>query len=152
MNELDFVWQNALLIANAMLIGAAALAVVQIRREFRQSRAFWTSPAAVAMQPAAYDDRELRRMVDRRITMLEKYIERYYSHPMPPATTVPGTDDVAVTIQRQNELPMEYAVRMVKSGAAMDDLVRGCGLNLGEAQLLMRLHAATPHADSATQH
>ena len=37
-------------------------------------------------------------------------------------------------------LPIENAVRMARHGASIDDLVRSCGLNIGEAQLMQKLH------------
>ncbi len=131
----DSFWQYALLLPNALLIAAAGLAVVRVRNELRATRAFWSSPAMTAMQPEPYDDRDLRRMFDRRITMFEKYLEQQIVSRTESAAESPTTS------QRNNELPVEYAVRMVRSGACADDLVRGCGLNKGEADLLMRLHA-----------
>jgi hypothetical protein len=37
-------------------------------------------------------------------------------------------------------LPIENAVRMAKQGASIDDLTRNCGLNIGEARLMQKLH------------
>jgi hypothetical protein len=31
-------------------------------------------------------------------------------------------------------------MRMAKLGASIDDLTRNCGLNIGEAQLMQKLH------------
>jgi Protein of unknown function (DUF2802) len=131
----DSFWQYGLLLSNALLIAAAGIAVIRIRSEMRAARAFWSSPAVSAMQPEPYDDRDLRRMVDRRITMLEKYLEHQIESR---AADVP---EPAVLAPHKSEMPVEYAVRMARAGASADDLVRGCGLNKGEAELLMRLHA-----------
>lgn len=142
----DSFWQYGLLLSNALLIGAAGLAVVRVRSELRATRAFWSSPAGTAMQPEPYDDRDLRRMFDRRITMFEKYLEQQIISRAAVAAEAP-----AVT-PRNSEPPVEYAVRMVRSGASADDLVRGCGLNKGEADLLMRLHANTKNASVPLTH
>ena len=40
----------------------------------------------------------------------------------------------------ESRLPIENAVRMAKHGASIEELVRGCGLNIGEAQLMRKLH------------
>ncbi len=37
-------------------------------------------------------------------------------------------------------LPIENAVRMAKKGATIDDLTRTCGLNIGEARLMKKMH------------
>jgi hypothetical protein len=46
------------------------------------------------------------------------------------------------------EFPMEHAARLAKSGASVDELTRNCGLNIGEARLVRRLHgqAEVPRA------
>ena len=143
----DAFWQYALLLSNALLLGAAALVIVRLRRELHAMREFWTSPAMAAMQPEPYDDRDLRRMFDRRLTMLQKYVEQQVA--ARPTTVV---ESPAAVAPRSNELPVEYATRMAQAGASVDDLVRGCGLNKGEAQLLMRLHAGRTSATQATTH
>jgi len=38
------------------------------------------------------------------------------------------------------EFPMEHAARLAKGGASVDELTRNCGLNIGEARLIRRLH------------
>ena len=51
------------------------------------------------------------------------------------------------------DLAVEHAVRLAKRGASVEVLTRDCGLNIGEAELLHRLHGkqpdATPTARSA---
>ncbi len=131
----EMLMQHGLLLANAILLAAAALALARGRTELRRMRAFLTSPAAAAMQADPYDDRELRRMFDRRCTMLEARLEQLVER------HARRTGVAAALPPQKNELPVEYAVRMAQSGAGLDDLVRGCGLNRGEAQLLLRLHA-----------
>ncbi|ANO51064.1 DUF2802 domain-containing protein [Woeseia oceani] len=143
----DAFWQYSLLLANALLLGAAALVIVRLRRELHTMREFWTSPAMAAMQPEPYDDRDLRRMFDRRLTMLQKYVEQQVA-----ARPNMVAESPAAVAPRSNELPVEYATRMARAGASEDDLVRGCGLNKGEAQLLMRLHAGRTSATQAITH
>ena len=143
----DSFWQYALLLSNACLVAAAALTLIRSRSEMRAMREFWTSPAMLAMQPEAYDDRDLRRMLDRRITMLQKYVEQKIER-----SGDEETRKSAAVVLRGNELPLEYAARMARGGASVEDLIRGCGLNKGEAQLLMRLHAGQQAASQTTTH
>lgn len=39
-------------------------------------------------------------------------------------------------------LPIENATRMARHGASVEELTRACGLNVGEAELLKKLHGA----------
>ena len=48
----------------------------------------------------------------------------------------------------ERQLPIEHAVRMARHGASIDDLTRNCGLNIGEARLMQKLHGQT-HVSSA---
>jgi hypothetical protein len=135
-------WQYALLLSNVFLLGAAALALVQVRRELRDSRRFWQGPTAASMQGEAYDDRGLRRMIDDRIAKLAANIERTQR---PPAA-------VEQAPVRAAPVSFEHATRMARQGASIDDLVLGCGLNKGEAQLLLRMHANNSLAESSATH
>jgi hypothetical protein len=38
-------------------------------------------------------------------------------------------------------LPMERATTLARSGATVDELTRSCGLSIGEARLMRRLHS-----------
>ena len=49
----------------------------------------------------------------------------------------------------ESSLPIENAVRMAKHGASIDDLIRNCGLNIGEAQLMRKLHGKAANAPTA---
>jgi hypothetical protein len=50
--------------------------------------------------------------------------------------------------QIERHMPIEHAVRMARHGASVDDLTRNCGLNIGEARLMQKLHGQT-HVSSA---
>ena len=45
-------------------------------------------------------------------------------------------------------LPIENAVRMARHGASIDELVRNCGLNIGEARLMQKLHSKAAAAQT----
>ena len=124
-----------LLIANAALIVAAAFAVMRVERALHESSEFWSSPTgvavrderAVASQPDA--DRVARQLqsMQQSINELRHWVED-------------GSQD------RAADLPVQHAVRMVKRGASIDELADTCGLSLGEAELLRRLHGERRHA------
>ncbi|SEQ17315.1 Protein of unknown function [Ectothiorhodospira magna] len=45
-----------------------------------------------------------------------------------------------VLMRDADEGPYRQALRMVRQGATRDDLVAGCGLSAGEAELLLAMH------------
>lgn len=120
---------------------AAAVLCAAMRREQNEFAQNLLDASTDEELHERFDDRELRRMFDRRLTILEERLVQILRESQKPAALpVPPL---------KNELPVEYAVRMARSGASVDDLVRGCGLNIGEAQLILRLHAST-RAPAAT--
>lgn len=130
------------IIGTGAMIAAAVLCAAMRREQNEFARSILETTIEAPVE--RFDDRELRRMFDRRLTILEERLIRILREntkkaplPVPPL---------------KNELPVEYAVRMARSGASVDDLVRGCGLNIGEAQLLLRLHASQRAPASAITH
>jgi hypothetical protein len=127
---------NLLLICNAVLLSVAAIAIIRFRTQARRFEKFWDSPTGVsfadtqslqAQQPAPVKDVQL----EQRVTELQSVVRTLASR-----TQETGTTDTG-------KLPTENAVRMARHGASMDELIRNCGLNIGEAQLMRKLHGKT---------
>lgn len=125
-----------LLIANASLVAACSIALIRFCRQARRFEKFWDSPtgltivetqslqAAMASRaPAGVDPR-----LEERVAELQAVVRTLAKKSQPGRDTFEGS------------LPIENAVRMAKSGASIDDLIRNCGLNIGEAQLMRKLH------------
>jgi len=126
----------ALLIANACLVAAAALAILRFQRMMRKSRSFWESPTGAAMQRPVPVPGEQDRLLAHEIAVLQKTVASLCNKERP-------TQEVSV-----ERLPLEHAVRMARHGASVDDLTKKCGLNIGEARLMRRLHGR--RADAST--
>lgn len=122
-----------LLFSNAALLAAATIALVRFRRQARRFEDFWSSPTGVSLadtqsqqtstEPAA------NPQLERRVTELQSVVRTLAKKERVGNREVP---DVG--------LPIENAVRMAKHGATIDELIRSCGLNIGEAQLMRKLH------------
>ena len=123
---------NMLLIANAALLAAAVIAITRFRKQARRFEKFWDSPAGVSLadaqaleaKPEPRTDPEL----EKRITELQGVVRSM------------ATKDRLERKDNENRMPIENAVRMAKHGASIEELVRSCGLNIGEAQLMRKLH------------
>lgn len=121
-----------LLIANTILLAAAALAVMKVRRQMRRFQEFWSSPTGMSLAASKPDAEPTRpqanRHLERRVAELQSVVRTLAKREQPAASP------------RDANLPIENAVRMARHGASIDDLVRSCGLNIGEAQLMQKLH------------
>lgn len=135
MNIFDIEITYLVVIANAVLIAAAALAILRFSRHSRELLGFWRSPTgeALAGQPAESDVvRKLLKAtmrLERRVDLLHQQLQELSNRP---ERVVP--DNV-------RPLPIDNAARMARSGASIEELTRTCGLNIGEAKLLRQLHA-----------
>lgn len=120
---------NILLLSNALLAAAAALAVLRCQRLLRRPANVDTQPASA---PAASVQNDPQTdTVQQRILALQKIADEL-------------SQQEKVRLRHDDcESPYESAVRMVKSGADADALTKTCGLNKGAAQLMVRLHAKT---------
>ena len=137
---------NLLLFSNAVLLAAAAIAILRFRSQARRFEKFWDSPTGVSladeqalkaqpenMLPESRPDPEL----ERRVAELQSVVRTL-------AKNKPSVPEAV-----ESSLPIENAVRMAKHGASIDDLIRNCGLNIGEAQLMRKLHGKAANAPTA---
>ena len=133
MNFSDTTALYMLIIANAALLAAAAIAVVRVRRQMRRFEKFWNSPTGVSLasrEPVQEQPRpQANRHLERRVTELQRVVKTLARREQPAVKPVDGS------------LPIENAVRMARHGASIDELVRSCGLNIGEARLMQKLHS-----------
>lgn len=121
----------ALLFANAALVAAAALAILRFQRMLRESRAFWESPTGAALRTQNPVQIDHGKLLAHEIAVLQKTVAKLCHREQRQAEAPPS-------------LPLEHAVRMAKRGASVEDLTRSCGLNIGEARLMRKLHGQRP--------
>ena len=121
-----------LLIANATMLAAAAIAIVRFQRQMRRFEEFWNSPTGTSLADSQPVDEQPRpqanRHLERRVTELHSVVRALAQKQRVAAKPV------------ETNLPIENAVRMARHGATIDELVRSCGLNIGEARLMQKLH------------
>lgn len=129
-----------LLAANLLVLIGGLLAILRLRQLCRQQKQFWSSPTGAALADKSDEHERQQLLVNLR---LEKQLSAMQA-------------ELKTIFNQQNDrhsseraLPIDNAVRMARSGASIDDLTRSCGLNLGEAQLMKKLHGAAP---SVTAH
>lgn len=118
--------------ANAALVAIACLALLRFERRWQRIENIWNSAAELARSDSASQDSLLKPQASQRLEQqlaeLQRVVERMQ-------TKVPRAAQVV-----ERAAPIENAVRMARQGASIGDLTRNCGLNLGEARLLQKLH------------
>ncbi len=131
-----------LLSANAVLLAIASLAVLRFEYRWKRIEQFWDSPTGAALGDAADDEMlaqiEATRSLEKRLGELQRTVK------------IMDMNSPKETPSVERNLPIENAIRMARSGASVEDLTRTCGLNVGEARLMQKLHgqaskAARPH-------
>lgn len=121
-----------LLICNALLLSAAAIAVLQFHQQFRRGEQFWRSPTG-----AALTEKESQR--HRQQILVNMRLERKLSELHGKLDSV-FSDEHQSSVLAERPLPIDNAARMARHGASVEDISRNCGLNIGEAQLMQKLH------------
>lgn len=139
MNIPDDQLLQLLLLANAVLLAAAAIAVGRFCSRFERMTRFWQSPTGAAIADKASQQERHQLLVNLR---LEKQL----------CGLQDKIDALADAEQSANlrpqQLPIDNAIRMAKNGASIDELTRTCGLNIGEARLMQKLHRETAQLDT----
>ena len=123
---------HLLLIANAAMLAAAAIAIVRFRKQARRFEKFWESPVGAAMAETEALNAKAKTEPDpelsRKVSELQSVVWKL-------AQKKPVAEQAS-----KKQLPIENAVRMAKHGASIGELIRSCGLTIGEAQLMRKLH------------
>lgn len=129
----------ALFAANALMLAAAVLAILRFQRMCQESADFWNSPSGSAIHMDSPTRKEHSERVVHEIEVLQKLVAKLCESEGPRAQSLPG------------KLPLRRAVRMAKSGASIEDLTKGCGLNIGEARLMKTIHGGHVAANVAAE-
>lgn len=114
--------------ATALLAAAASIAIVRFQKKLRDSAAFWASPAGDVVREEASAAESAEVSVADQLAELRLLLASLATR---------ERNAVSVTA---GESRIENAVMLARQGASLNELAKHCGLNNGEAQLLIRLH------------
>lgn len=124
-----------LLASNALLVAAASIAVIRFRRQCLRLQHFWNSPTGANLAGRGTEQERQAILVnmrlERKLSELQKCLQSL------------SQSDHARSAPIERILPIDNAVRMAKSGASVEDLTRSCGLNIGEATLMQKIHKSS---------
>lgn len=126
--NLYYLAEYALPLANVCLLGAAIMVIVRMQRVLAGKAIYSKLAAGNAIEAQVAEIDEHCRIVSERLGEIQDQIERF------------NHLERLLIGPVSRELPMEHAARLAKGGASVDDLTRNCGLNIGEARLVRRLH------------
>lgn len=121
-----------LLTANALLLAIACFSLSRFDRRCKRIEEFWDSPTGTALadtgEVEAREQMQATQRLEQRVGELHRAVK---------------VMEIKEPKQRplvERNMPIENAVRMARSGASIEDLTRNCGLNIGEARLMQKLH------------
>lgn len=121
-----------LLAANALLLAIACTVLSRFDQRCKRIEEFWDSPTGTALaednDTEAHEQVMASRRLEQRLGELQRAVKLMEIKAPKQRPTV------------ERSLPIENAVRMAKNGASIDELTRTCGLNIGEARLMQKLH------------
>lgn len=133
---------HLLLTSNALCLAIACIALVRVERRCSRIEKLWQSPRDTAPgelgDEKASKQMQATKRLEQRLGELQRTVK--IMDMKAPKQVPPVERNLPIG------LPMENAVRMAKSGASIEDLTRNCGLNIGEARLMMKLHGSVPMA------
>ncbi len=121
-----------MMLANAGLLAIVSITLLRVERRSKRIEEFRHSPTGTSLAEAGDVERREQLRATRR---LEQKLDELQKAVIAMQKTVP---DERASLERN--LPIENAVRMARHGASIDDLTRSCGLNIGEARLMQKLH------------
>lgn len=132
-----------LLACNALLVAVAAFTLHKFRRLVHRNEQFWASPVGGQLIEKPEPDAVLCGFLDHRLRLMQDEILRSMAQPgkvksePPPASPKPAS------------MPFEYAARMARQGADIEDLMQTYGLSRAEASLIHRVHGRRPGGELA---
>lgn len=128
---------QVLLIANGLIVAAGAIAIYRLWRLASRYEAFRNSPAGAPPAEQPDSDAVLCGFLDHRLRLMKEDIQRSLGEQRPvKAAELPQPPPKTAA------MPFEYAVRLARQGAGIDDLVQACGLSRAEARLVHRVHGS----------
>lgn len=131
----------ALLAANTLVLTGGLLLVLRLRRLCKLHEKSLDCPPAIAL---AEPDAPAADSVQKQMIALMRMEKQLLTLRAELAAQANARRDVST---RERVLPLDNAVRMARNGASVDDLTRSCGLNIGEAQLIRKMHGAAANAE-----
>lgn len=132
-----------LIISNAIMLALACSLFAKFERRCLQIDEFWGSPTGNVLSgddtDSSSEQMAIAQRLEKRVGELQrtvKVMEIQKTKPEEPPA--------------ERSLPIENAVRMAKLGASVDDLTKSCGLNIGEARLMTKLHGQAQFQSNGT--
>lgn len=126
--DLSLIYEYALPAANLCLLAAAVWTLVRVQRVLAGKAIYSRLAGGSAIEAQIAEIDEHCRIVSERLGEMQDQLEML------------GKLERLLVSPVARELPMEHAARLAKDGASVDELARHCGLNIGEARLIRRLH------------
>ena len=121
-----------LLASNLAVLTTACVLLTRFERRWKQIEDTWDDTVdpqvRSSVEITGHEQLEATQRLERRLGELQRAIK------------VMEIRAPAQQLRAERKLPLDNAVRMAKLGASVDDLTRNCGLSIGEARLMRKIH------------
>lgn len=118
--------------SNIVLLAMMFLSLFRFERRCKAIEKFWDSPTG-----SFVTDKDIRKL-DAQLKLIQQLEKRVGE--LQRTVQMSEINDPPERSPSLSTVPIENALRMTKLGASIDDLTRNCGLNIGEARLMKKLH------------
>ncbi len=131
----------AILASKAFVLILGTIVLLSMWRQTRRAEEYLSELRSAPAQDAQPDSAKQQLIaslrLDRRISELQEQI-----------VALSATEQKSAADPVSRPLPIENATRMARHGASVEELTRTCGLNIGEAELLKKLHGVPTTSQS----
>lgn len=128
----EAVFLYLLLGSNVTFLATACFFFASFESRCKRLEKFWASPTGSALADSAghvsNEQMLLTQRLEKRVGELQRTVK------------VMEIKESKSRTPLERNLPIENALRMAKLGASIDELTKSCGLNIGEARLMQKLH------------
>ncbi len=123
-----------LIVSNAVMLAIACYCFARFDNRCKQIEEFWASPTGTSISDENDDgpseQMRITQRLEQKVGELQRSIKIMEIKKGAPVS-IPSVERVT---------PIENAVRMARQGASIEELTKSCGLNIGEAHLMRKLH------------
>ena len=134
----------ALLAANTLVLAGGLLLALRLRQLCKLHERSLQCPPGIAL---AEPDERAADNAQKQMLALMRMEKQLLTLRTELAAHASARTDVTTS---ERALPLDNAVRMARNGATVADLTRSCGLNIGEAQLIRKMHGSAASAACAS--
>ncbi|MDH5500431.1 MAG: DUF2802 domain-containing protein [Gammaproteobacteria bacterium] len=126
------------------MLAIACYSFARFDKRCEQIEKFWASPTGTSISDNSDSDASEQMRITQRLEKMVSELQRSIKV----MEINKSTPSPVAAVERN--MPIENAVRMARLGASVEELTKSCGLNIGEAHLMRKLHGQAQSQSTST--